>query len=160
VRIRAARFDAQALKGLEHLVATLNARAPMPQHAKIVADLLQSIREDSAGRLPIVHRKVTYLKGLLLAGQGQPVSAMPYMTRSFELYRSVDSGLRMVSDLAVLGHYEQALEMLSLSEALLAKEGASDAHFSEATYRSESHRLRAALLEDLERRGLEHDHVE
>src|SRR5690606_39086546 len=37
--IRNGRFDAQAIRGLEHLVTILNARGPLPDHARVVNDL-------------------------------------------------------------------------------------------------------------------------
>jgi tetratricopeptide (TPR) repeat protein len=153
-------FDAQGLKALEHLVGVLNARAPLPRHAEIVGDLLQGIREDLAGSIPAVHRMTTYLQGLLLAGQGQADAAMPYFIRAFELYGRVDSGLRMVSDLAILGHYEEALELLSLSEALLTRQGSANEPFSERRYRSEIERLRAALRDDLQAQAPPRDQLD
>ena len=148
-RIAGTNFDAEALVGLEHLVTALNALGAVPEHAEIVFDMLDVIRERSAESLPVVHRKAVYLQGLILAGQGQGNASLPYFARAFELYRSVDTGLRIVSDLATLGHYDEALQMLSMAEALLAKEGARDEYFSPETYESEIRRLRDVLLDDL-----------
>lgn len=148
-KILSAPFDAQALVGLEHLVNVLNERGPWHEHARAVLDMLEAIGDVTAESLPVAHRKVVYLQGLLLAGQGQGTAALPYFARAFELYRSVDTGLRIVSDLATLGHYQEALQILSMSEQLLATHGAGDDYFSRQTYESEIRRLRAALLDDL-----------
>lgn len=148
-RIANTHFDAQALAGLEHLVKVLNARGPLPEHAEVVLGMLQTIRDTSAESLPVVHRKAAYLQGLLLAGEGQGAASLSYFAHAFELYRSVDTGLRIVSDLATLGHYEEALQILSMSEELLVTQGTAGEYFSRETYESEIERLRAALLEDL-----------
>lgn len=159
-RIRAARFDAQGLVGLELLVGILNARAPLPEHARVVGGLLEAVRSNPDGTTAIVRKKTTYLQGVLLAGQGQVDAAMPFLLSAFDLYRSVDSGMRMVADLAGFGHYEQALELLSLTEALLNTQGAANEPFSEPRYRSEIERLRDVLRDDIAVRDARQDGAE
>jgi hypothetical protein len=149
-RIRKVRFDPQAIRALEDLVAMINAKGPQPEYANVLNDLLQGIREDLAGSIPPAHRMTLYLQGLLLAGQGHPDAALPYFVSALDYYHSVDSGLRMVSDLALLGEYHAALEMLSHCEALLGTLGDADLEVSRQTMESEIKRVRANLLTDLE----------
>jgi tetratricopeptide (TPR) repeat protein len=149
-QIRNGRFDAQAMRALEQLVGIVNARAPRPDYTEVLVSLLQSVREDLAGGMPPVHRMTLYLQGLLLAGQGQPDAAMPYLISALEHYGTVDSGLRMVSDLAILGHYREALELLSHCESLLGTAEDSELIVSRQTHHGDIVQLRTALLDDLE----------
>jgi protein O-mannosyl-transferase len=148
-QIRAGVFDIQAVRALEQLVYVMNSKGPQPAHAKIVNELLQGIRDDLAGRLPPAHRMTLYLQGMLLAGQGQPREAMPYLLGALDVYNSVNSGLRLVSDMAHFGHYEQALELLSRCETLLATLDDSKLEVSRTTFERDIARLRHNLEEDL-----------
>jgi hypothetical protein len=79
---------------------------------------------------------------------------MPYLSSAFELYDNMSSGLRIVSDMAVLGHHRVALEFLSRCETLLATTADSDLDLSRETYQSDIARLRANLLKDVEEQAV------
>jgi tetratricopeptide (TPR) repeat protein len=152
-RIRQVPFDAQAIRALEELVNDLNRRGRQPERAKVLNDLLQGIRHDVGDTIPPVYKKTYYLQGLLLAGQGQPEEALPYFVQALEIYNSVDAGMRMVSDVALLGQFRAALALLSHVEALLGTLDDEQLEVSRGTFESDIARLRASLLMDLDQEG-------
>jgi len=148
-RIREAKFDAQVLRSLEVLVTLVNERAPLPDHAHVVDELLEGIRADLDGSIPPVHRMTFFLQGMLHGGQGQPEKAMRYFIQAFEHYNTVDAGLRMVAELAAFGYYHDSLDMLNRTESLLMRTDL-DAHYRRH-YEAAIVQLRTALLEDISR---------
>lgn len=118
-RLRKQPFDAQMLKSLQYLVEIVNARGPLPDHARIIMDLLAGIRENLHKQVPVAHRYTYYLQGLLLSGQGNGEEAYHYLTEALSHYNSVETGLNIVSMLASHGHFKQALGILEQSEHLL-----------------------------------------
>lgn len=151
-QLRRQPFDAQLLKALERLVESINAHSPLPEHTAITLSLLEGIRSDLAGRVPVADRFTFYLQGVLLSGQGNAESAYSYFTSALSRYRSVDSGLQIVSILATHGHFEEALGMLEQSKRLLGKLEDSDLRRSRRTYEQEIERLRISLIDDLGKR--------
>ncbi len=152
--IRGAKFDPQATRALEQLVMVVNKGAPLPEHTRVLAELLQGVRDDLDGSVPTAHRLSMYLEGLLFAGQGRIDEAMPYLHQAFDLYDSMSSGLRMVSDLADMGYYGVALEFLARCETLLGTIADSDLDLARETYQSDIARLRQNLEADLKRQAL------
>jgi protein O-mannosyl-transferase len=165
-QIRQVHFDPQSTKALELLVDVLNSR-PDPDRARVLNDLLRDVRLDLNRTIPTVHHMTLVLQGRLLAGQGRPHEAMPYFEDALEYSRNVDSGLRTVSDLAILGYYAEAWTLLDATEVMLAARDDKDLQRPREIFESDIAGLRAALLEDMELqrptpepRKLEHDYVE
>ncbi|EIC21268.1 hypothetical protein [Thiorhodovibrio frisius] len=148
-RLRQQPFDAQMLKGLKHLVEGINARAPLPEHTAIMLSLLDAMRDDLHGQVPVAHRYSYYLQGLLLSGQGDGVGAYRDLSEALSYYKSVETGLNMVSMLATHKHFKQALDMLDQSMRVLESQSDSELGRKRDTYEQEIARLRMTLKNDL-----------
>ena len=121
-RIRHQPFDAQMLAALKMLVEVINAKAPAPEHAQVLMSFLESLRNDLKGKVQVAHRYSYYLQGLLLSGQGEGKQALPYFSAALARYKSVETGLQIVSMLATNGQFKEALVLLDQSAQVLKTE--------------------------------------
>lgn len=156
-RLRHQPFDAQMLQALKTLVDVLNAKAPLPEHTALLMSYLEWMRSDLKGKVPVADRYSYYLQGLLLCGQGDAESALPYLARALKKYRSVETGLNIVSMLATHHHYRQALTILNQSEKVLEAEPDGKLIRPRSTYAQEITRLRANLNDDMAKQSRQTD---
>ena len=148
-------FNAQMLRGLEHLVDTINQLGSPPEYVQVMYTGLADLREHLQGRVRVAHRFSFYLQGQLLSAHGEAEQAYEYFTQALRHYRRTESGLNMVSVLATDGHYGQALKMLEQTVEVLAAEPDSQLKRRRSTYEMEVERIRGHLLDDIEARSSE-----
>lgn len=148
-RLRRQPFDAQILKSLNYLVETLNANAPAPEHTIIMMKFLQDIQSDLDGRVPIAHRYMYYLQGLLMSGQGDADLAYEYFNKELAITKSLETSLHMVSVLAIHHHFHQAIGMLGQAHHLLETTPDSALRRRRSTYEQEISRLSLNLQDAL-----------
>lgn len=148
-RLRRQPFDAQILLSLKYLVETLNANAPLPDHSSIMMDLLENMRNDLKGKIPVAHRYTYYLQGLLLSGQGDAEGSYNYLNEALLHYKKVETALHIVSMLAMHNQLPQALGMLEQSKHLLDSQSDKELGRYRSTYEQEISRLRDILKDNI-----------
>ena len=152
-QLRGQSFDAQMLQSLKHLVETLNAHAPLPEHTAIMMSLLAGLRDDLQGRVAVAHRYTYYLQGLLQAGQGDGNKAYSYFHEALSLYDSVETGLNIASVLATYGHFQEALKILKQSKHILSSQKDSELKRNRKTYEQEITKLHTEIQNDIKRKS-------
>ncbi|SEL59938.1 hypothetical protein SAMN05444515_12325 [Ectothiorhodospira marina] len=148
-KLLAKEFDAQMIKGLEHIVDTINRSAPMPEYKAIMYDGLTNIREHLQGRVSVVQRYTFYLQGKLLSEHDEPERAYTHFSQALDYYKSTETGLNMVSRLAMDGHFAYALKLLEKTRGILKTEPDDQLKRRRDTYETEIERLRKNLVEDM-----------
>lgn len=148
-------FDPQLMRALNHLVLTFNSRAPLPEHSAIMMSMLESMRDNLQGRIPIVHRYTYYLQGLLLSGQGDGDGAYHYFTRELDYTKNLESSLNMMSILADRGYFQHALGILEQSQRILEAQPDKALKRPRNMYEKEIEKLRTTLHNDILTRGNE-----
>lgn len=147
IRLRHQPFDAQMLGTLKQLVEIINASAPLPEYTKTMMLLLEGIRNDLQGRIPLAQRYTYYLQGLLLSGQKDADGAYQCFDKALSYYNTIGACLDMVSILAKYKHFQRALDMLNQCDHVL--EANSKMSLQHSTYQHEIARLRTNLQEDM-----------
>jgi hypothetical protein len=143
--------------GLKYLDESLNVHAPLPKQTAVMMSLLAGIRNDLKGRVPVAERYSYYLQGMLLSGQGDGDRALPYLAKALKQYKSVETGLNIVSMLATHKHFRQARTMLDQSAKVLESQPDSKLIRTRKTYKQEIARLRRNLNDDIAKQSLQSD---
>lgn len=143
------RFDAQTILGVRgavELLAKPAANADQREMALGLLDTMDSLPQYRA--VPVFRRLLPYLRGLLLAAQGQPDAATEQMLEAIQRYQETDAALSMVADMAVAGYPAHALELLGAARKVYAQQPDKSLRRSRAVYDMEFNRLDAMLRKD------------
>lgn len=154
-RIRKQPFDAQMFVSLEHLVESLNRSGPWPEKKEIMLQLLHDLSGQYGNKIPMVVRFGYFLEGVLLAGHGEGQSSLNAFRKALSLYGDIDAGMKMVSILALNGHFGEALELILEVERVLHGQSERGLKHSRNHYLQEIERVRGSLKADIADRAVE-----
>ncbi len=143
-------FDAQAVEALgllaDVVLQTRSSREVRDDLLKIIAVLDQHARYQ---KFTQYRRYSAYVQGRVYLSKGDARSALQWFIKSARLYNDVDAALRMVSELAMGGYYDEALSMLSEARDIFREQPKKTLKRSELIYSYELDRLEKTIHDDL-----------
>lgn len=145
-------FDAQTVMGLRVITNTLVA-TKHEQYAQSMLMLLAELQNNPRyTHSSVFKRVVPYLQARLYVLLGQQSNAYAYYSDAIKRYKSTSSSLQMVSELAVAGYLEEALELLDQAQVIFADEPDKSLDRSRKTYEEEFVYLRQTLKQEISER--------
>src|SRR5690554_6935018 len=148
-KLKKQKFDTQTVMGLRVLTEYL-ADNKHKTYGPLMIDLIDSVKSDKQYRRSTVFvRVVPYLQARLHLMLGNTEQSFDLYSEAIKRYKKTSSSLQMVTELAMVGELEYALQLLDLAELVFHKETDKSLDRSRLAYEEEFIYLRKTLEKDI-----------
>jgi tetratricopeptide (TPR) repeat protein len=145
--IRVSDYDFKTYRLLESVIIMIHEQNCVDlgtANAHVFLDNLDLVAQGRNGPM----RQIYHLRGVLYAEENEGKSALTAFVRAQEYYSDVDAGLLEVAILATNEHYDEAMILLDMVEAILQKRGEKSIWQTTLDYPDEIIRLRSIIRQD------------
>lgn len=139
-------FDAQTVMGLRILVDFIVENNLAKDYGADMQSLLKIVESSTKYRdFSVFNRLISYLNAKLSLALNQDNIALGYYLEAISRYKDVEAGLMMVAEMASVGRFDLALEMLQEVKVEYAKQNVKTLRRSSTEYSYEIQRLEKYL---------------